>query len=169
MMKFRVRQADADDAAWMQESFKQIGWAKRDNYFAECCRQQAEGKLVLLVAEMEGLYLGHAKVVWQPDYTYFKENSIPEIQDLNVLPAYRRKGVATRLTDEAEAIIRQRSKVAGIGFGLYPDYGAAQRMYVRRGYVPDGKGMTYNDVYVQAGQSVVVDDFLTLYLVKKLE
>ena len=93
----------------MQESFKQMGGRKSDNYFADCCRQQEDGKLVLLVAEMEGTYLGHVKVVWQPDYPYFRQNGIPVINDLAVLPHYRRQGVATSLLDKAEAIIRTRS------------------------------------------------------------
>ena len=33
-----------------------------------------------------------------------------------------------------------RSPLAGIGFGLYADYGAAQRLYVKCGYLPDGRG-----------------------------
>ena len=54
MVGHRAPVATGADADWMQESFKQMGWEKRDNYFAECCRQQAEGKLVLLAAELEG-------------------------------------------------------------------------------------------------------------------
>ena len=157
------------DAASMQDSFRRTGWRKPEGYFADCCRQQEKGQLVLLVAEMDGAYMGHVKVVWRSGYAHFRENEIPHIQDLSVLPGHRRKGVATRLLDMAEDIIRQRSNVAGISFGLYSDYGPAQRMYVLRGYVPDGKGVTYNDQYVQPGQHVLVDDDLILHLVKDLE
>ena len=34
--------------------------------------------------------------------------------------------------------------IVGIGVGLYPDYGSAQRLYIKRGYLPDGHGATYN-------------------------
>ncbi len=37
-----------------------------------------------------------------------------------------------------------------------------------RGYVADGNGMTYKNVPVIPGKSVVVDDELIIYLVKDL-
>src|SRR6185503_17510377 len=113
-------------------------------------------------------YAGHMSVVWSPNYPYFRDNGIPEIQDLNVLPAYRRQHVATLLVDTAENLIRERSKIAGIGVGLYADYGPAQRMYIRRGYVPDGKGVAYHDAYVTPGASYPVDDDLILFLTRQL-
>ena len=73
-----------------------------------------------------------------------RTESIPEIQDLNVrprIPTARHRLAA--LLDEAEQLIGARSPLAGIGFGLYADYGAAQRLYVKRGYVPDGHGAYY--------------------------
>lgn len=164
-----IRQSTAADAAWLQTSFDTLmGWKKSPGYFAQCCQQQANNELVLLIAADAAAYAGHVKVVWKPDYACFRENNIPEIQDLNVLPAYRRQGVATKLVDAAENLIRPRSKIAGIGFGLYADYGAAQRMYVKRGYVPDGKGIVYQNEYVTPGSTVRVDDDLVLYLMKAL-
>lgn len=168
-MMVSVRQAAYENADWMQSSFDGLmGWKKPPGYFHNCCDRQAEGQLVLLVAADGDQYAGHVKVVWSPDYPYFRDNGIPEIQDLNVLPTYRRQGVATALVDTGENLIRQRSKIAGIGVGLYADYGPAQRMYVRRGYIPDGKGVTYHDVYVTPGASVPVDDDLVLFFVKAL-
>jgi ribosomal protein S18 acetylase RimI-like enzyme len=164
-----VRRAVPDDADWMQSSFDtQMGWSKPDGYFAGCCHRQAQGACVLLVAAEGEQYAGHVIVEWASSYPHFRENGIPEISDLIVLPAYRQQGVATALVDEAEAIIRQRSPVAGIGVGLYADYGAAQRMYVLRGYIPDGYGVMYNDAAVTPGTTVPVDDALNLFLVKTL-
>jgi ribosomal protein S18 acetylase RimI-like enzyme len=53
-----------------------------------------------------------------------------EIVDFNVRPDLRRRGIGTRLMDEAEALIATRSPIAGIGVGLGLDYGPAQRLYV---------------------------------------
>lgn len=61
------------------------------------------------------------------------------------------------------------SLTAGIGVGLDPDYGAAQRLYVLRGYVPDGRGLHYRDHYVKYGEQITVDDELALYLTKELK
>lgn len=163
-----VRQANHEDAGWMQESFDKHAWGKPEGYFANCCRLQDEGRLVLLVATVDGNYAGHCKIIWEPTYPYFKENKIPETQDLNVLAQYRRNGIATKLVEETERLIGERSEWAGIGFGLYRDYGAAQRMYVLRGYVPDGQGIVYEDVPVTPGESYCVDDGLVLGLVKRL-
>jgi GNAT superfamily N-acetyltransferase len=164
-----VRQADYNDADWMQNSFDRfMGWTKPPGYFHNCCDRQAEGQIVLLVAADGDQYAGHVTVVWSPDYPYFRDNGIPEIQDLAVLPGYRRQKVATALVDTAETRIRDRSKVAGRGGGVYADDGPAQRMYIRRGYVPDGKGMTYHNAYVTPGASIPVDDDLILFLVKNL-
>ena len=164
-----IRWVKSSDAAWMQSGFdNHMGWTKPENYFAACCQQQTDGAIVLLVACDDDHYIGHVKVVWEPDYLYFRQRNIPEIQDLNVLPDYRRQGIAAKLVDKAEAIIKTRSPIAGIGFGLYADYGAAQRMYILRGYVPDGQGVSYGDEYVTPGQRVNVDDDLVLHLVKTL-
>lgn len=163
-----IRTANATDPPRLQEQFRQIGWTKPEGYFARCVRLQNEGKIVLLLAEMDRQYVGHCKVVWEPGHPLFRANGIPETQDLNVLPHVRRRGVASQLMDEAERRIGERANLAGIGFGLYRDYGPAQRMYVLRGYVPDGQGIVYKDVYVTPGDSYPVDDDLVLGLVKRL-
>src|SRR5215216_2849397 len=72
----------------------------------------------------------------------------PGDQDFNALPRFRQQGIGTRLMDEAERKVSERSGVAGIGVGLSPDYGAAQRLYALRGYAPDGKGLTSNVLHV---------------------
>jgi hypothetical protein len=41
------------------------------------------------------------------------------------------------------AEVARRSGVVGIGVGLHPSYNAAQRLYVKRGYIPDARGITY--------------------------
>ena len=87
---------------------------------------------------------------------------------MNVRPDYRRRGNASALLDHAEQLIGARSDFAGIGFGLYADYGAAQRLYTKRGYLPDGRGAHYGGRPVIAGETYPVDDDLLLYLVKRL-
>ena len=70
--------------------------------------------------------------------------------------------------NEAEKIIAKKSKTAGIGVGLAQGYEAAQVMYARRGYTPDGLGLTYKNKYLKYGQNVPIDDSLVLYFTKKL-
>ncbi len=145
-----------------------MAWHKPAGYFERELRRQAVGELCLLLALEAGDYLGHCKLVWSPGYPGFRERGIPEIQDLNVIQARRRGGLASRLLDEAEARIGKRSPFAGIGFGLYADYGAAQRLYIQRGYVPDGRGVHYHHEPLPPGVTCTLDDDLVLYLVKQL-
>ena len=70
--------------------------------------------------------------------------------------------------DEAERRICRRSAVAGLGVCLHSDYGAAQALYARRGYVPDARGVYYHGRYPGYGEKVQMDDDLTLYMTKKL-
>lgn len=102
------------------------------------------------------------------DYPYFKKNDIPEINDLNVFSAFRNKGIAGRIIDELEAAISETHDTVGIGVGLFSDYGTAQRLYCKKGYIPDGHGLQYNYEQVQPGTHVFVDDDLNLYYTKQL-
>ena len=61
----------------------------------------------------------------------------------------------------AEQEAGQRPSV-GIAVGLGPEYGPAQRLYVERGYVPDGRSVAYNCGAVRYEERVVVDDDLAL-------
>ena len=158
----------ADRVDWLGIEFARMGWIRPERYCAECCEAQTRGEMVVLVARDDEKLLGCLRVVWNSDYAPFREAMIPEIQDLIVAPASRRQGVASRLMDKAEAIIRTRSSVVGIGVGLHPGYGAAQRMYVLRGYVPDGNPLTYRDEFVNEGQRVTLDDELTMHLTKQI-
>ena len=94
--------------------------------------EQEEGRRLAFVAEWRGEFAGCVTLVWVSDYRPFADRQIPEICDLNVLPAHRRQGIGNALLDRAESAAAARSKVVGLGVGLYSDYGAAQRIYVRR-------------------------------------
>jgi GNAT superfamily N-acetyltransferase len=155
-----------DDPAEFEATFAAIGWAKPAAQFVRYLDEQTADQRPVLVARVEGEFAGYVTVIWEPRYAPFREAQIPEIQDFNVLPRFRRRGIGSALMDAAEALIATRSKIAGLGVGLYPDYGPAQRLYVLRGYVPDGRGIATEQVHVQPGQVVRVDDELALYLTR---
>ena len=164
-----IEQLTEDRVDWIAEQFSRLAWAKSDGYFRECFAAQERGELVVLLARSGEQLHGYLKVAWTPDYSPFRNQGIPEIQDLNVVPASRRKGVATRLMDTAEQLILELSPVVGIGVGLHPGYAAAQRMYIMRGYIPDAMPLTYGEDFVTEGQEVRLDDELILHLTKKIE
>ena len=110
---------------------------------------------------------------WSFLYKPFAEKNIPEIMDLNILPYFRNHGIATKLLEIAEKEARSKSNIIGIGVGLYggPDggYGAAQRLYVKRGYIPDGYGVTYDYRHATPGERYPLDDDLILWFTKILK
>jgi GNAT superfamily N-acetyltransferase len=105
---------------------------------------------------------------WQSSYKPFHEKSIPEIKDLNVLPPFQKQGIGSELLDTAEEAAKIQANLVGIGVGLYEDYGTAQKLYINRGYRPDGRGVTYNYQPVVPGSSVCIDDDLVLWFTKEL-
>jgi ribosomal protein S18 acetylase RimI-like enzyme len=137
------------------------------SYFEKKLTAQKKGEIDFLVAYSDKDIAGFVYVKWRADYPPFAEKSIPEIRDLRVLPEFRRRGIATALLDEAEKRIFKKYKTAGIGVGLYADYGPAQRMYILRGYLPDGRGLMYRNRPVEPGRDVLVDDDLLMFFTKE--
>jgi GNAT superfamily N-acetyltransferase len=160
-----LREGDAEEIA---AAFAGIGWEKPASQYLRCFSEQERGERDVLVAFVDDGFAGYVTIVRRSGYPSFHSEGVPEIKDLNVLPKFRRRGVATRLMDEAESLAARRSSVVGVGVGMTADYGAAQRMYVERGYVPDGRGLMWNGNSVDYGEKVGVDDDLVLFFTKSL-
>ena len=164
----QIRLREESDPPSIAAAFKKMGWRRPATQYQQYLQEQMAGTRTCFVAIFGGQFAGYATVNWRPTYAGFSDLNIPEIQDLNVLATYRRIGIASRLLDRAEAEIARRSGVAGIGVGLHPGYNAAQRFYVKRGYIPDARGVTYRNRFVEEGASVVLDDDLVMHLTKEL-
>ena len=153
----------------MARALSATGWkSKSPELFERYLREQDEGTRMGLVAFVSGEFAGYITINWKPTYAPLAAKWGAELQDLNVLPEFRRRGIASRLIDEAEDIVAEKCDVIGIAVGLHPGYNAAQRLYVLRGYVPDGNGVTVDDEFVSEGQAVVMDDRLVLHMEKQL-
>lgn len=72
------------------------------------------------------------------------------------------------ILDVAEKIAGKVSNTVSLGVGLHSGYGAAQRIYVKRGYVPDGSGVWFMDKQLEPYTNCNNDDDLVLYLSKPL-
>lgn len=86
-----------------------------------------------------------------------------------MLEKYRKRGIGSKLMDVAEQIASEYSDTVCLGVGLHAGYGSAQRMYVKRGYIPDGTGVWYQDAVCGQNADCRNDDDLVLYFSKKLE
>lgn len=167
MGELEIRAMVEEDPAVMGAAFVALGWGKSVAGFERYLAMQGSGERDVFVATVDGEFAGYVTLTWEPPYDHGA--GIPEIQDLNVLPTYRRRGIGNALMDAAEARAGERSDVVGIGVGLYVDYGTAQRMYVRRGYMPDGRGLMYDWKPVPPGEQVRLDDGATLMFTKSLK
>ena len=144
------------------------GWGDTLEKHRMRLRDQAAGRCVALAAEYHGQTAGYLSVYFQPEHRPFTGKGWPELVDFGVLEKFRMHGIGGRLMDAAEKIASETSPVATLGVGLHSGYGSAQRMYIKRGYVPDGSGVWYRDQVCPPHGDCRNDDGLVLYLSKKL-
>ncbi len=166
--ELEIRLLRDGDSETISQAFTEIGWNKPATQYQRYLMEQAGGTRICFVAKIDNRFAGYVTVNWASTYPGFAEHNIPEIQDLNVLPRFRRKGIGTGLLDRAEAEVARRSAIVGIGVGLHPGDSSAQRLYVKRGYIPDGLGVWHRDHVVEEGMQAVFDDDLVLHLTKQL-
>jgi GNAT superfamily N-acetyltransferase len=159
-----IRPLRTDDPPVIAAAMAALGWDKPESQYVRYLAEQESETRNVLVATVDGTYVGYVTVYWVSPYF----GTIPEISDFNVLPSYCKRGIGSALMDAAEAKVAERSPVVGIGVGLYPDYGQAQRMYVRRGYLPDGRGLIYDGRQVPPMETIRNDDSATLMFTKDL-
>jgi GNAT superfamily N-acetyltransferase len=164
----QIRLLEESDPPIIAAAFTEMGWNKPEAQYRRYLHEQGAGTRTCYVGIIDGHFAGYVTVNWLPIYAGLADLKIPEIQDLNVLAKYRQKGMASRLLDRAEIEVARRSGIVGIAVGLHPGYNAAQRLYVKRGYIPDGRGITYRNCFVKEGSSVVLDDDLVMHFTKQL-
>lgn len=166
-----IRKAAIDDLPALEGIARGMGQVHETGYFARCLQEQAEGRrqIFLALEGAAGAAAGYVQLNDYPLYAPFRRFGMPEIQDLNVLPDYRQRGIGAQLVAYCEEVARAAGKAdIAISVGLHASFGAAQRLYVRAGYVPDGAGIAYDDVPVRAGEMRPIDDNLTLKMTKSL-
>ncbi len=129
---------------------------------------QSNGECTVLVAIYQGEFAGYVLLYYQCKWGGLGKQGIPGVVDLIVFRNYRNKGIATELMNVAEEIARNYSDKVYLDVCLNSDYGPAQRLYVKRGYIPDGKGVYYEEKVCELDAPCKNDDELTLCLVKQL-
>ena len=165
-----IRTREARDAQVIADAQILQGWHASPEPFLEELRDHEAGKCFSLTAEYRGNVAGYVNIYRSQREGPFAAAGYPEIVDFGVLEKYQRRGIGSKLMDAAERIAGEFADTVCLGVGLHNGYGAAQRMYVKRGYVPDGSGVWYQDRQcVQYETVCTVDDDLVLFLYKKLQ
>ena len=169
MQKLVIHKAEKDDLRRLDFMVAAMGLAKEIGYFERQFSFQQKGERQVYIAVYDGTDAGYCILNWIPKYSLFKKLGIPEIQDLNVLPHFRRQGIAKAMIAQCEDEARARGlEYMGIGVSVSPSFGPAQILYTRLGYIPDGGGVTYDRKQTANGEFRPLDDQLCLMMVKGL-
>lgn len=168
MADFIIRPMIETDAKYFAGAFLGYGWGDRTKTLEKYFREQSEGKRRVFVCETEGRPAGYLTLLPEAPCGPYKGMGIPEVVDFNVLIEERGNGFGWALMDAVEAAAKETAGAICLSVGLYRDYGRAQRMYVKRGYIPDGTGAWYDGRNLDPYEDCCNDDDLVLYFSKKL-
>ena len=164
-----IRSMTEEDIDAITEAELAQGWhverAKQEMRFLD----QQSSRSCALIAEYQREVAGYINVYFEALDGPEAFRRLPEIVDFGVFIKFRRNGVGTRLMDVAEALAAQHGDTVFLGVGLHSGYGSAHRMYVKRGYIPDGSGVWYGGQVCGQYEPCCNGDDLVLYLSKKLQ
>lgn len=163
-----IRDMIQSDAQIITDEEIAQGWHQTIEKYEMRLQHQAQGKAIALIAEYKGSIAGYINVYLNSEWGAFANQGYPEIVDFGVLEKYRRNGIGNKLMDIAEEIASWHSDTVYLGVGVHNGYGSAQRMYVKRGYIPDGTGVWYGEKVCPQCADCCNNDDLVLYLSKKL-
>lgn len=163
-----IRDMAKSDAQIITDEEIAQGWQAAVDKYEMRLQHQSEGKSISLVAEYQGIVAGYINIYPNSEWGAFAGQGYPEIVDFGVLVKYRRHGIGSKLMDIAEQIASEYADIVYLGVGMHDGYGSAQRMYVKRGYIPDGTGVWYKDKVCEQYADCCNDDDLVLYLSKNL-
>lgn len=145
------------------------GWKQTVDKYINRISDFNNGKCISLIAEYRGTVAGYINIYLNSTKGAFANEGYSEIVDFGVLEKFRRNGIGTKLMDVAEKIAAEYSDTVYLGVGLHSGYGSAQRMYVKRGYIPDGTGAWYGDDIAVSYKEYCNDDNFIIFLSKKLK
>ena len=162
-----IRKMQESDIQELSRGFISQGWPSREEILTRYFKEQESGEREVLVAEVEGALAGYITILSCAKQGPFAE-IYPELSDFNVFEPFQNQVIGNLLLEEAEKQVRLISDKVTLGVGLHSGYGPAQRLYIKRGYIPDGTGVWYQNH--QPAMNAVCEDIgeLVLYLSKNL-
>ena len=164
-----IRELREEDIAPIVAAEIAQGWHSTPKKLQMRLEHAAIGRSVNFVAVWDGVPVGYVSVYRDSIHGPFVDWKCPDIVDFNVLEAYRCRGIGSALLDVCEAYAARTSDVVTLGVGLHSGYGAAQRLYIKRGSIPDGSGVWSDNRIAEPYTTVENGDDLVLYLYKKLK
>ena len=139
-----IRKMQESDIKELSRGFISQGWPSREEILTRYFKEQECGEREVLVAEVEGALAGYITILPCAKQGPFA-GMAPELSDFNVFEPFQNQGIGNLLLEEAEKRVRLISDNVTLGVGLHSGYGPAQRLYIKRGYIPDGTGVWYQN------------------------
>jgi len=132
----KIRQLESKDIPLLADVFS----PSKEKWFRYLQEQATKLRTTCLVEELDTI-TGYGTLLRASEYPSFRNKQIPEISDIWIDEQKRGKGLGTLLITHLEQLARDEVfEQVGIGVGLYQDYGPAQKLYFRLGYIPNGYG-----------------------------
>ena len=163
-----IRKMQESDIKDLSRGFISQGWPSREEILTRYFKEQESGEREVLVAEIDGAVAGYVTILPSAKHGPFAE-VYPELSDFNVFEPFQNQGIGNLLLEEAEKRVKLISHKVTLGVGLHSGYGPAQRLYMKRGYIPDGTGVWYQNQPLEMNTTIQNNDDLVLYLSKKFE
>lgn len=162
-----IRKMQTSDVKELSQGFINQGWPSREEILARYFLEQECREREVLVAEVGGALAGYITILPCAKQGPFAE-IYPELSDFNVFEPFQNQGIGNLLMEEAEKRVKLISDKVTLGVGLHSGYGPAQRLYIKRGYIPDGSGVWYQNH--RPAMDATCEDIgdLVLYLSKDL-
>ena len=167
-MNCTIRNMIKSDIESLSHGFMNQGWPGREEILARYFLEQESGEREVLVTEIDGAVAGYVTILPSAKHGPFAE-VYPELSDFNVFEPFQNQGIGNLLLEEAEKRVKLISDKVTLGVGLHSGYGPAQRLYMKRGYIPDGTGVWYQNQPLEMNATIQNNDDLVLYLSKKFE
>ena len=163
-----IRKMQESDIKNLSQGFISQGWPGREEILARYFLEQKSKEREVLVAEIDGVVAGYITILPIAKQGPFA-GMAPELSDFNVFEPFQNQGIGNLLLEEAEKRVKLISDKVTLGVGLHSGYGPAQRLYMKRGYIPDGTGVWYRNQPLEMNATIQNNDDLVLYLSKEFE
>jgi len=168
VMILNIRSMKEGDIDIIMKNYIEQGWSKPKEVLEKYLENQNSGFLYMFAADYNNDIAGYTVLYPDTGVGPFAFQKIPVISDFIVFEKYQRQGIGTKMLDEAEMKAFELNDRVQLGVGLHSGYGSAQRIYIKRGYVPDGTGVWWNNTPLEQYADCKNNDELVLFLIKDL-
>jgi GNAT superfamily N-acetyltransferase len=161
--RLKIRKAKERDLILLE---KELGYKDLPKFHKNKIEEQKKGGSLWLIAGEGKIPVAHVQLRFNGCNVkkVIKLISCPHVESLGVKEDYRKKGIATKLMDFVENLVKRKG-YSEIGLSVEKDNNFLKNLYKKRGYKDWGKGEII-EVWEENGKERKEK---CVYLIKKLE